>query len=145
MSPAVRTALFALAGAVLLAGLFLVMRPQPAPAPVAAAAPLAATAPAAAPEPRPAGDAPLQFELLVRDRKLAGGPHTLSVVEGQSVIINLTADVEDELHLHGYDLKAQLHPGQRASLVFAATRSGRFEYELEKSGVELGVLEVMPR
>jgi uncharacterized cupredoxin-like copper-binding protein len=134
-----RAALFAVVGVALAAGLFLMFRPAteiaaPAPAEIAPA-----TTSVAVPQ------VPVEFELVVKGGKLVSGPHVLNVMQNQNVMVHVTSDREEELHLHGYDLKVELHPGQRASLVFTATQSGRFEYELEKSGVELGAMEVLPR
>lgn len=86
-----------------------------------------------------------QFELVVKGKKLIDGPQVLQVNEGDEVIISITSDIAEELHLHGYNQKVDLEPTRLGTLRFVADRSGRFEYELEKSRVELGVLEVQPK
>ena len=50
-----------------------------------------------------------------------------------------------EFHLHGYDLEAQVEPGEPAELAFEATVTGRFEIENEQTREELGMLLVQPR
>jgi hypothetical protein len=52
------------------------------------------------------------------------------------------ADVADEVHVHGYDLVADVAPGSPAELTFLADIPGVFEVELESSHVELLRLEV---
>lgn len=61
-----------------------------------------------------------------------------------AVRITVRADVSDEIHLHGYDIHADLIPGFEAVLEFDATIPGIFEIELEGSGVLIGELQVAP-
>jgi len=60
-------------------------------------------------------------------------------------MIRITSDDADEVHRHGYDLHLKLKPGIAGTLEFKAKLTGRFTYELHKSGLDLGVLEVYPR
>ena len=85
------------------------------------------------------------YSLIVRKNKLAEGPAVLRVVKGDKVTIRIDSDVGEELHLHGYDLMVDLKPNVQSQFEFIADRSGRFEYELERSGIELGTMEVLPR
>jgi hypothetical protein len=131
-----RALLFAAAGIAVLAGLFVLFRPSTGPdAPPASPASPAPTVPAI-----PAN----VVELVVRDGKLVSGPAAIRVDQGDEITLRVTADLAEEFHLHGYDRKLALEPGVPAELKLLADRSGRFEYELEKSRLELGVLEVLP-
>jgi hypothetical protein len=47
--------------------------------------------------------------------------------------------------VHGYNLSAHLEPSRPVTLRFVAARTGRFGFELHKSGAELGVFEIYPR
>jgi plastocyanin len=85
------------------------------------------------------------FELTIRGGKLASGPALIKVYAGDRVTLNIKSDSSDELHLHGYDLHAQIRPGQTQSLQFTADRTGRFGMELHKAHTELGALEVYPQ
>ena len=85
------------------------------------------------------------FELSIKGGKLRSGPEVFQVHQGERVTLNIRSDSRDELHLHGYDLHAQLGPGETASLQFIADRTGRFGMELHKAHSELGALEVYPR
>lgn len=133
--------------AVVLAGLFLWMRPAPPPA-LETAPTVAATAASqpVVPVP-PVAVAPVAqvFELVVKEKKLISGPAVFSVTQGTPVTLRITVDHHDELHLHGYDLTLKLPTAQTAELSFVADKSGRFEYELHHSHVDLGVLEVQPQ
>lgn len=68
----------------------------------------------------------------------------LTVDRGDRVVLNVTAAVVDHVHLHGYDLKAEVSPARPAKISFTAGVPGRFELELEESGIELAELEVRP-
>ena len=84
------------------------------------------------------------FSIRVANRKVMGDS-ILKVSQGDFVTIRVTSDVSDELHLHGYDKSLDLEKGVEGSISFIADTTGRFEFELEKSGLELGVLEVTPK
>ena len=72
-------------------------------------------------------------------------PQIISVQQDQNVIFKITTDVEDEAHLHGYDISKSLIPNQENLLEFTATETGRFELELENLGTLLGIVEVHPK
>jgi hypothetical protein len=61
-----------------------------------------------------------------------------------AVRLTVSADISDEVHLHGYDLHADVAPGQDGTIEFDATIPGVFEIELEGSGVLIGELQVAP-
>jgi hypothetical protein len=132
--------IFILAGLAALAGLFMFLKPSTAPPPTP---PLAASTATLAPA--VTVPTPRIFELVIADGKLQSGPRLIQLQQGETVALKVTLDQNDELHVHGYDLHAQLHAHTPATLSFKADRSGRFEYELHKAKVELGVLEVQPR
>ena len=72
-----------------------------------------------------------------------GGVQHLTVDKGEQVTVRVTSDgVEDEVHLHGYDLTQDVAPGAPANIRFEATITGRFEIELEDAGTPIGELEV---
>ncbi len=70
------------------------------------------------------------------------GPGRVRVPLGEMVVLTVTADVADEVHLHGYDHFADVAPGQPAVLRFEASIPGVFEAELEGSRLELVLIEV---
>ena len=143
-----KTPLLIAVAIVALAALFIWMKPAQQPDQIAAAlatTPTTAADPVAAVPAAPAAPAPQTFELVVKDKKLVSGPQVISVTQGTPVTLRITVDHHDELHLHGYDLTLKLPTAQAAELSFVADQSGRFEYELHHSHVDLGALEVQPR
>jgi len=85
------------------------------------------------------------IDLVVARGRLVQGPRVITARAGDHVSIRITSDAEDELHLHGYNLKLHLQPNEPQTLSFDARRTGRFTYELHRHDVELGALEVYPR
>ena len=67
-----------------------------------------------------------------------------SVKQGRKVVIVVRTELIDHVHLHGYDLMADVGPGKPATIRFTATAPGRFEIELEERGLEFAELEVRP-
>ena len=67
-----------------------------------------------------------------------------TVERGSRVVLNVRADVADHVHVHGYDLMADVAPGKVAKLSFRATITGRFEVELEDRGALIAELTVEP-
>ena len=69
-----------------------------------------------------------------------GGKRSASL--GKPVVIKVTSDVADEIHLHGYDKTANVAPGAPATISIVADKPGIFEVELHKKGLKLFELEV---
>jgi len=67
-----------------------------------------------------------------------------SVRKDRKVVIVVRTDLSNHVHLHGYDLMADVGPGRPATIRFTATAPGRFELELEDRGLEFAELEVRP-
>ena len=72
------------------------------------------------------------------------GPGEVEVSRGSRVEIEVEADVSDEVHVHGYDLRADVTPERRAKIGFRADATGVFEVELEGAGLLLLELRVVP-
>jgi hypothetical protein len=72
-----------------------------------------------------------------------GGQTDRVVVElGSQVRIEVTADVPDEVHVHGYDLTVDTVPGQPVTVDFTADIPGVFEVELHDLELLLTRLQV---
>jgi hypothetical protein len=67
-----------------------------------------------------------------------------SVKQDRKVVIVVRTELSDHVHLHGYDLMADVGPGKPATIRFTATAPGRFELELEDRGLGFAELEVRP-
>ena len=72
------------------------------------------------------------------------GPERIELEQGQQVVLTVESDVEDEVHVHGYDLLRTVAPGEPARFDFRAEMSGRFEVELHEQELPLTELVVTP-
>ena len=66
----------------------------------------------------------------------------VTVAAGTAVTIIVEADTTDHVHVHGYDLLADVAPGSPATIEFTADLAGVWEVELEDAGQLLFQLEV---
>ena len=85
---------------------------------------------------------------MVRVRVVGGVPKggivRKTVTKGDRVVLVVTSDVADHVHLHGYDIMRDVAAGGTARIRFRATLPGRFEVELEDRGVQIADLTVQP-
>ncbi|HET7745241.1 MAG TPA: hypothetical protein VFK76_10915 [Gaiellaceae bacterium] len=86
---------------------------------------------------------PTTIRITVENGVAKGGIVRASVTEGDVVLV-VTSDVADEIHLHGYDLSTEVAAGGTARLPFTATIPGRFEVELESRSTQIADLTVEP-
>lgn len=90
----------------------------------------------------PGGTAAFEIDVEVVGGEPAGGVRSYLVESGQTVQVTVVSDTADEVHLHGYDLDAELVPGTPTTLTFTADLSGSFEMEVHGSGALLFYLDV---
>ncbi len=74
--------------------------------------------------------------------KPQGGIARPKVKKGENVLLVVRSDTADEVHLHGYDISREVAVGSTVRIAFVARIPGRFEVELEQSGVMLAELTV---
>jgi hypothetical protein len=89
-----------------------------------------------------AADTTPTIEVTVVGGKPQGGVRREQVKTGETLVLRVTADVADEVHLHGYDKSADVAPGKPAEIRFTADIPGVFEVELEQRKQKLIELEV---
>jgi hypothetical protein len=92
----------------------------------------------------PPADQPQRVVVVVENGQPVGGVKQVEIEQGKEVVLVVRADVEDEVHLHGYDLSADVAPGQPARISFRADLAGEFEAELEDRAVPIVELVVSP-
>ena len=91
-----------------------------------------------------AENAATTITIVVTGGKVAGGIQRPKVKQDDHVVLVVKSDVADEVHLHGYDLHADVEAGGTARIPFVATIPGRFEVELENRGLQLAEITVTP-
>jgi hypothetical protein len=92
--------------------------------------------------PAPAVPSIRTITVTVRSGKASGDVGRIQLPLGTPVLLAVSSDVADELHVHGYDRKAKIPAGATGSVAFTANTPGVFEVELENSKLALLQLQV---
>jgi hypothetical protein len=87
---------------------------------------------------------PPRETIVVAGGEPRDGVNRLEYEQGDQVRLEVRSDVDEEIHVHGYDLYEQLTAGERTRFSFAAEIEGVFEIELHGSGAEIARLTVRP-
>src|SRR4029450_13144517 len=87
---------------------------------------------------------PTEVKIVVVNGAPKGGIVRQTVDRNDQVVLVVTSDVADEIHLHGYDKARDVAAGGTIRLPFRATIPGRFEAELESRGVQIAQITVEP-
>ena len=66
-----------------------------------------------------------------------GGIQRATVKKGDHVALVVYSDVDDEVHVHGYNFATDVDPTVVGNIDFVADAPGRFEVELEDRGVKI--------
>jgi hypothetical protein len=82
------------------------------------------------------------IEVTVTGGSAGGDTGRQETAVGDTVLVRVTSDAADEVHVHGYDHLAAVAPGETAEIQFVADIPGVFEIELEGSGLLLAELAV---
>ena len=87
-------------------------------------------------------NAPQRVVVVVRDGQPVGGVKRVDIERDAQVLLIVRSDVSDHMHLHGYDLLADVGPGRPGRIRFRADLRGRFDLELEDRVVLIAELRV---
>lgn len=69
----------------------------------------------------------IAFEMEIVGGELTADESTLTVNQGDTVTIDWTSDLPLLVHLHGYNIEAQVGPGETAPMNFEAHATGRYD------------------
>lgn len=75
-----------------------------------------------------------EFEISIVGRRVEGATATIRVKRGESVILRWRTDEAVSLHVHGYDLRADLSPASSTRMRFEAGVAGRFAITAHEFG-----------
>lgn len=92
--------------------------------------------------PAPAAPTVQTIDVKVQSGKASGNTGRVTVALGTPVVLSVSSDVADEIHVHGYDRMAPVPAGATASVTFTANKPGVFDVELENSKLQLLQLQV---
>lgn len=82
--------------------------------------------------------------VVVRNGEPVGGIEELEYDAGDQIRFEVTSDVADEVHVHGYDLSQNVAAGGTVSFDFPAEIEGIFEVELEGRAEQIAEIQVNP-
>jgi hypothetical protein len=101
--------------------------------------------------PEPAGgggggkpEEPEVARIVVKNGQPVGGVQELEFTKGEQIRFVVESDIDEEVHLHGYDVSKQVSAGGEVEFDVPATAEGVFEVELEESVVPLAEITVIP-
>jgi len=147
MSRGARLSLLAVA-VVILVGAFLVLRPSSDDPETTADAPTATPTLTATASP---GETSTPAETATPKPTVDPGPVLtgstvvkLRADKGDTVRFQVRAPKDEEVHIHGYDIKKDVKGGQTTPISFKATIDGIFEIEFEDSATQIAELRVDP-
>ena len=92
--------------------------------------------------PSPSADDRQVITLTYAGGKAGGDTGRVKVALGTTVLLRITSDVADEVHVHGVDEYVDLVPGQQVEQELVAATPGVFEVELHDAGTLLTRLQV---
>ena len=81
-----------------------------------------------------AASAVREFDVSIRDRHVEGGASTLRIKRGDTVLMRWRSDEPVSLHVHGYDLRANLSATSPVTIRFEAKVAGRFPITAHEFG-----------
>lgn len=84
----------------------------------------------------------VEATVSVRDGTVTPKPHRVTVPLGEPVRLLVTSDVDDTLHVHGFEVEEPLEAGRATTVDLVADQPGVFAVETHETGLELLQLEV---
>jgi len=76
-----------------------------------------------------------EFAINIQDRRVVGGVSTIRVQRGETVLLRWRTDEPVLVHVHGYDIEANLTPDSPNVVRFVAAVAGRFPITAHQFGV----------
>ncbi|MFC0626619.1 cupredoxin domain-containing protein [Kribbella deserti] len=82
----------------------------------------------------PSGElADVTIDVVIANGKVSPSGVSVKAKVGQTVRVTGTSDVEEELHIHGYEKALELKPGKPQAVTFKAETKGTFEIETHET------------
>jgi len=82
------------------------------------------------------------LSVKVRGGKASGDTGRVTVPLGSPVIISVSSDVADEIHVQGYERTVKVPAASTGSVAFTANKPGTFAVELDNPKLALLQLQV---
>lgn len=85
---------------------------------------------------------PSRISITLADGKAEPNGERIDLVKGQQLVLTITSDRDDEVHVHGFDLEIAVKAGETVTREFVVDRVGRFEVESHEPVLTILVLQV---
>ena len=103
----------------------------------------AVTSPAATPTATPSPTPEVRtIAIKLADGKASPNGTRVNLVKGEKIILDITSDRDDEVHIHGFDKEIPVKAGKRVKAELVADRTGRYEVESHHPELLILVLQV---
>lgn len=86
--------------------------------------------------------APKEIAITLADGKAEPNGERVDLVRGQHLVLTITSDREDEVHVHGIDVEIPVAAGQTVTKDIVVDQVGRFEVESHEPALTILVLQV---
>jgi hypothetical protein len=83
-------------------------------------------------------------EITLTSGQPKGGVEEIEVQSGEAIAFEVTSDVDDEVHMHGYDIEKPLPAGKTVRFEVPADIEGVFEVESHDFGTQIAEVSVVP-
>ncbi|MGH3780823.1 MAG: hypothetical protein ACRDRO_09410 [Pseudonocardiaceae bacterium] len=103
---------------------------------------LAGTAGTPGRAPAPAAPTVHTISVKVHGGKASGDTGKVTVPLGTPVVISVSSDVADQIHVQGYERTVKVPAASTASVAFTANKPGTFDVGLDNSKLQLLQLQV---
>jgi plastocyanin len=81
------------------------------------------------------------LEVTITGRQVDPRPAAVPVAEGETLTIVITSDVENRVHIHGFEIERHLEPGNPVSITLKGRQPG--SYEVETHDPELRLFKIV--
>lgn len=85
---------------------------------------------------------PARVTITLADGKAEPNGERIELVRGQELVLTITSDRDDQVHVHGFDLEIPVTAGQTVTKEIVMDRVGRFEVESHEPVLTLLVLQI---
>ena len=79
-----------------------------------------------------------QVTYTIAQRRIAAKPPTLTVKQGDTLVIQFSTDEAASIHLHGYNVLLAIKPGTPGAMRLVASVAGRFPVSAHGFGAAAG-------
>jgi hypothetical protein len=88
---------------------------------------------------------PQAIRLQLKNHALVGGRKVIKVKKGDRVVMVVSSDKPEKIHLHGFEIERDVTPSKPGRFAFTAKNEGAYAIESHTTEKKLATLQVQPR